>query len=74
MNEDTPGGAELLNEWLASQRRTDFAEHLGISLPYLSQLAHGHRVPSLPLAIRIERATGGAVPCRAWGQIERRPQ
>lgn len=38
------------------------AEALGISPSYLSQLASGHRPTSAEMALRIERATMGAVP------------
>jgi len=46
--------------------REDLARRLGISRPYLSLLELGKRVPSLDLAIRIDRETGGAVPVGSW--------
>ena len=42
-----------------------FAAKLGIGLPYLSQL-QGGRLPTMALAIRIKRETGGAVTLDDW--------
>lgn len=46
--------------------RRAFAESVGITRPYLSQIENGHRVPSLDVAVAIQRATGGAVPADIW--------
>jgi transcriptional regulator with XRE-family HTH domain len=43
-----------------------WAERLGISRSYLSLLETGAKTPSLDLAVRIERETGGAVPAASW--------
>lgn len=39
----------------------DLAKRLGTSKAYLSQLAHGHRKPSVKLARRIEIETSGQI-------------
>ncbi|HEV8036698.1 helix-turn-helix transcriptional regulator [Yoonia sp.] len=43
-----------------------FAQSIGLSAAGLHGIMHGRNVPSLVVAIRIEDATGGAVPVRAW--------
>lgn len=43
-----------------------WAIRLGISRPHMSTLMSGKRKPSLDLAVRIERATNGAVPAESW--------
>lgn len=42
-----------------------FAERLGISRSYLSEIETGAKKPALDLAFRIERETGGAVPAKS---------
>jgi len=39
---------------------------LKLSIGYLRDLEYGRKTPSLPLAIGIEKATGGAVSVREW--------
>ena len=41
--------------------QVDFAREVGISVSYLSEIAAGIKVPSLAVAVKIHRATGGAV-------------
>ncbi|MDH5525889.1 MAG: helix-turn-helix domain-containing protein [Nitrospirota bacterium] len=48
---------------LSTAERKRFAEALGTSPVYLSQLAHHHRKAGPDLALRIERATARVV-CR----------
>lgn len=48
-----------------------WAARLEISQSYLSLLLKGEKVPSLELAVRIERATGGRVPAISWVPDER---
>lgn len=48
---------------------SEWAEHLGISRPYVYALADGSRTPSIGIAVRIARATNGAVPIDAWPNI-----
>jgi DNA-binding transcriptional regulator YdaS (Cro superfamily) len=43
-----------------------FAESLGISPSYLSELRGGKKRPGLSLALEIERATKGKVKARSW--------
>ncbi len=52
----------------SGRSRKDWAEDLGISRSFLSLLEAGQKRPSLELAVRIERATGGAVPVQSWVQ------
>jgi plasmid maintenance system antidote protein VapI len=46
--------------------RSAWADRLKVSRSYLSDLLNGKKVPSLDLAVRIERATGGAVAASSW--------
>ena len=39
---------------------------LQVSVGYLRELESGRRIPSLPLAIGIEKVTGGVVSVREW--------
>lgn len=47
---------------LSAAQRKALASGCKTSVAYLSQIAHGHRKCSVPLAIAIERSTDGAVP------------
>jgi len=57
-----------LSEYIAAQGISSraFAQSVGLSSAGLHGLLHGRNIPSLPVAFRIEDATGGAVPARAW--------
>lgn len=57
---------ETLKEYLAGTRHGDFAQKIGISSAYLSQILSGERRPGLNVACLIEDATGGAVPVHVW--------
>ena len=46
--------------------QTAFADQLGVSKSYLSTLISRRRLPSLVLAVTIERVTDGAVPATSW--------
>lgn len=50
----------------SGQTRKAWAARIGVSNSYLSDLLNGKAVPSLALAARIERETGGAVPASSW--------
>lgn len=52
-----------LSDWLLKdgRKQREIAALFGISEGYLSQLVQGNRLGSLPVAVRIERATKGAV-------------
>lgn len=43
-----------------------WADRIGISRPYLNSLIKGVKTPSLPVALRIERLTGGVVKAASW--------
>jgi DNA-binding transcriptional regulator YdaS (Cro superfamily) len=43
-----------------------WADELGVSRPHLYALISGDRQPSLDVAMKIEAATGGAVPISSW--------
>lgn len=45
------------------------ADDLGVSRPYLHQLASGERTPSLEVAQAIETATSGKVPAASWPNL-----
>jgi hypothetical protein len=40
--------------------------NLTLSIGYLRDLEYGRKTPSLPLAIGIEKSTGGVVSVREW--------
>lgn len=43
-----------------------FADALGVDQSVVSRLSRKKMNPGLPLAVRIESATGGAVPAKSW--------
>jgi|AntAceMinimDraft_1070359.scaffolds.fasta_scaffold21665_5 transcriptional regulator with XRE-family HTH domain len=47
-------------------KRNAFAQSVGISAPYLTQILAGMKRPSLDLAFRIEKATNRLVPASCW--------
>lgn len=47
-------------------RQHEFATIVGVSQATVSKLINGSVQPSLDLAVRIQRATGGAVPADSW--------
>lgn len=47
-------------------KQSAFAEQLGVSRSYLSELVGGSKRPSLNLAFAIERLTEGAVKASDW--------
>lgn len=50
----------------AKIRQADFAAEIGVTQATVSRLAKGVSIPSLELAVRIERLTGGAVTAVSW--------
>ena len=46
-----------------------WASQFGISRPHLHALMEGTRNPSLDVALRIEKGTGGEVPAVSWPNI-----
>lgn len=47
-------------------KQAELAKRVGVSCGYMSELVKGDKTPGLELAVRIEDATGGAVPARSW--------
>lgn len=58
----------MLRDWLSRRgmRHKEFADRLGLSAGYLSDLISGAKKPSLPLALRIDQETGGLVGPGSW--------
>ena len=52
-----------LGTYLRERRMTqrEFAERIGVSRSYLSMLISGSKIPSLKIATKIEKETGGEV-------------
>jgi transcriptional regulator with XRE-family HTH domain len=59
---DTKQGRQL------SQR--EWADRLGVSRGYFNQLVHGTKSPSLPLALLVDKYTGGVVGPYDWPQAQ----
>ena len=57
-----------LKPYLADQNLSQkaFALRLSVDPSIVSRLANGQMLPSLELAVQIERETGGAVPATSW--------
>lgn len=65
-----------LSRWLEENGRTrfDLAIETRIDPSKISAFATGRKRPSLVNALKIERATGGAVPAESWvGEDETNP-
>ncbi|RWR49429.1 XRE family transcriptional regulator [Sinirhodobacter ferrireducens] len=56
--------AEFISK--SGKSRAAFAERIGISRSYLSEILSGKRRHSLVLAVSIERETCGEVPTASW--------
>lgn len=50
----------------AGLTRSKFAEMVGISAPYLSQIIAEERTPSIQVALRIASLTDGKIPVESW--------
>ena len=61
-------GMEKFKEYLKTSfvLQEKLAADLGISQPMISRLKSGAGLPSLKLAIKIERISGGKVPVTSW--------
>lgn len=59
---------EKLSSYLSSQKITQrqFAEAVGVDQSVVSRLTRLEMMPSLELAVKIQNATGGAVPATSW--------
>ncbi|WP_420892181.1 helix-turn-helix transcriptional regulator [Paracoccus pantotrophus] len=66
----------ILSSYLAREGLTqrEFATRIGVDQSIVSRLLKsgqpGGTKPGLPLAIRIERETGGAVPAASWVEMQ----
>lgn len=47
-------------------RQGEFADLVGVTQGLVSRLANGTSKPGLDLAVRIDKATRGAVPVHSW--------
>lgn len=47
-------------------RRSAFAESVGVSKGYVTELLNGSKTPGLQLAVKIDAETCGAVPPGSW--------
>lgn len=47
-------------------RRSAFADAVGVSRGYVTELLNGSKTPGLHLAVKIASVTHGAVPPSAW--------
>lgn len=63
-----PDKETVLSRWLDAEgvSREAFAEKIGILRTNLDRLCRGEREPRIELALKIEEATHGAVPVKAW--------
>jgi DNA-binding transcriptional regulator YdaS (Cro superfamily) len=52
--------------------QTAFAARLGFPLSNVNGWFKGHRKPCLEAALRMEKATGGAIPAGAWTKSNRK--
>jgi hypothetical protein len=61
-------GPQLLTRYLARSKVSypAFAQMVGADRARIHRCARGERNPSLPLALEIERVTGGKVPASSW--------
>lgn len=60
-----------LKAWIdQNSKQVTFAREVGCTEQHLSQILNGKKYASLNLAIRMSRATGGAVPIEAFGISE----
>ncbi|MEQ9241262.1 helix-turn-helix transcriptional regulator [Roseovarius indicus] len=54
----------------SGKTRKDWADRIGVSKSYLSDLVNGKAVPSLVVATKIELLTGGEVTASSWIKVE----
>lgn len=61
-------GSHLLRKWRAERglSQVEAARILGIPQNRVSHYETGQRGPGLPIAFRIERNSGGAIPASSW--------
>lgn len=63
-------GRDALRTWVERSHYTqgEVARLIGITDVFLSQILHGHRMPGLATAIKVERLTG--VPAGSWEETD----
>jgi DNA-binding transcriptional regulator YdaS (Cro superfamily) len=63
-----------LKEYLTRTKtpQARLADEINVTYGYMSQLVNGAKMPSLTVALLIERATDGAVSASSWGTSEAR--
>jgi len=63
-------GSRLLDGFLSSQTESaqTWAKACGFEPSYVCHLRKGRRTPSMSMAARIDKATGGAVTVESWTQ------
>lgn len=57
---------EKLTEYITTQSAQTLAEQIGVHRAQVYRWAKGESEPGVRAALRLEDATGGAVPVRAW--------
>lgn len=65
----------MLKDFIKTTGETQevWARRLGVGQAYLSLLLNGKKTPGLDLAVRIARATHGAVPVESWVPLAEGP-
>jgi transcriptional regulator with XRE-family HTH domain len=61
---------EKLARYLEGRKQGDFADAVGISPAFLSQILKGKRRPGYVTMLRIEAVTDGAVDLHSWQHSE----
>lgn len=62
--------AHPLQDWIdGNTTQARFAAAAELSEPYLSEILNGKKTPSLKMAAKLSRATGGAVPIAAFIEL-----
>lgn len=61
---------KTLDQYLTDQALTEpaFGALIGVSQQHVNRLRRRLKGPSLPLAVRMEKATKGAVPVAVWSE------
>jgi len=67
-------GSVLLKRFLREQRLSEraFAARAGVNISLVHYAKHGKKRPGLDGAMKIERATDGAIPASAWESAPRK--
>ena len=59
---------EKMKSWLYVRgiKNSEFSREICVSAPTFHNIMNGRNLPSLPVAVAIQRKTGGAVKCEDW--------